>query len=229
MTFFFCFRHRQHAIFCRGSLGFFSRSRPVLCRPFRGGLLWRVQPCSPSIRVLERKVWRACKWHLTILYISDSVRKLPREFFGSRDDSQLNHDYYHWTTFANPPFARFLLASFLHFLSRNFRRSFCIYLCMVLIFLFQAFVSTNCCCSPRAILDLLLQKCHINVTRGNSASLKLRQTWSTLFIDALGGVQIWRRLSDHLSRFLDDVFKSHFLARHPSVPLEIWFLVLSDI
>ena len=105
-------------------------------------------------------------------------------------------------------------------LSRNFRRSFCIYLCMVLIFLFQAFLSTNCCCSPRAILD---------VTRGNSAGLKLRQTWLTLFIDALGGVQIWRRLSDLLSRFLDDVFKSHFLARHPSVPLEILFLVLSDI
>ena len=50
-----------------------------------------------------------------------------------------------------------------------------------------------------------------------------------LFIDVLGGVQIWRWLSDLLSHFLDDVFKSHFLARHPSVPLVIWFLVLFDI
>lgn len=51
----------------------------------------------------------------------------------------------------------------------------------------------------------------------------------TVFIDTLGGVQIWRQLSDLLSHFLDDVFKLHFLAHHPSIPLEIWFLVLSDI
>ena len=42
-------------------------------------------------------------------------------------------------------------------------------------------------------------------------------------------VEGWSPNSGLLSCFLVNIFNSHFLAHHTSVPLEIWFLVLSDM